>query len=321
VAASFRLVDYSLRPAKHAERKMLCDAFRRLSKFASIESYQYVGFGSIWFSDFSMFHRQLGIEKMISIEREKQHSARFELNVPFGGVELRFGSSAAELPKIDWSLRSIVWLDYDDPLEPSMLSDVRLIAEKAISGTALTVSMQIESPPIIDKDGDKRQIASVEEFTELFGVKRTPPALEAGDFRGWKMADLARKMLLDEINDALRVINATRIPAHHISFKQIAAFDYQDGAKMATLSGVFVDKGQEPIFSSCAFSELAFFRPGAASLRIEVPKLTPREMRSLEKLLPIADPNTIQCDPMPKKDAVLFAQFYRYLPSFSSFEP
>lgn len=62
-------VGYSLRPAKHVERRILCDAFRRRSKFASVESYQYVGFGSVWFSDFSLFHRQLGIGKMISIER------------------------------------------------------------------------------------------------------------------------------------------------------------------------------------------------------------------------------------------------------------
>jgi hypothetical protein len=39
---SYKRANYQLRPAKHAERMMMCDAFRRL-KFGSVESYQYVG--------------------------------------------------------------------------------------------------------------------------------------------------------------------------------------------------------------------------------------------------------------------------------------
>ena len=31
-------INYNLRPAKHIERKMLCEAFRRLSEIASVES-------------------------------------------------------------------------------------------------------------------------------------------------------------------------------------------------------------------------------------------------------------------------------------------
>jgi len=300
---------------------MLCDAFRRLSKFASVETYQYVGFGSIWFTDFSMFHRALGIQKMISIERAKEHRERFEFNVPFGGVEMRFGNSAAELPKIDWSYRTIAWLDYDDPLAPSMLSDVRLVAEKAIGGSVLVVSVQAESAPLIEKDGEKRSVTSPEEFREVFGVQRTPSELEIGELRGWKLSSTIRKMILSEIRDALEAVNSSRMPAQHINFKQITAIEYQDGAKMTTVAGIFVDKGQEAIFSSCAFNELSFYRAGTDVLRIEVPKLTPREMRALEKFLPTANPSSITHKPMPEKDAVSFAELYRYLPSFSSFEP
>src|ERR1700712_3390037 len=67
LAGSFKKIDYRLRPAKHAERVMLCDLFRRM-RFSPPETYQYVGFGSVAFIDFRLVHRTLGIRQMISIE-------------------------------------------------------------------------------------------------------------------------------------------------------------------------------------------------------------------------------------------------------------
>lgn len=302
---------------------MMTDAFRRLSKFASVESYQYVGFGSVWFSDFSLFHRQLGIEKMISIERMTAHRERFVFNAPFGGVELRFGDSARELPNIDWSLRTLAWLDYDDPLNPSMLDDVRTIAAKAIGGSLLAVSIQCQQPPPIkdNEEDDERPVETVDEFRSVFGAARTPTEMTPKDLVGWNMAAVCRKAVLTEIEGALSAVNASRPERQRIQFHQIMALEYADGAKMTTVVGVFADKGQSPIFKSCGFDEMAYYRPGGEPLRIEIPKLTPKEMRALEAKLPIADPETIDPGPFPKKDAVAFATLYRYLPSFVSFEP
>jgi len=61
-------VNYVLRPAKNVERKMLCEAFQRLTNFASLREYRYIGFGSIFFSDFTLFHRNLGISDLIDID-------------------------------------------------------------------------------------------------------------------------------------------------------------------------------------------------------------------------------------------------------------
>ena len=323
MAPSYRLVDYSLRPAKHVERRMLCDAFRRLSKFASVESYQYVGFGSVWFSDFSLFHRQLGIGRMISIERMAVHEARFRFSKPFGGVDLQFGESGSVLPKIDWGLRTIAWLDYDDPLNPGMLDDVRTIATKCVGGSLLAVSIQCESAPILEQgDDEKRPIETAEEFKTVFGPERTPVDLSPKDFVGWNMAATCRRAVQSEIEDALRVVNLVRHDQQTLQFLPIMAIEYADGAKMTTIVGVFVDKGQNSIFWSCGFEEMPFYvKSGDHALRIEVPKLTPKEMRELEGKLPIADPKTIAPGVFPQKDAVFFAKLYRYLPSFASFEP
>lgn len=49
--ASYREVNYSVRPAKSVERKMMIEAFRRLHLAWGIGCYRYVGMGSIYFSD------------------------------------------------------------------------------------------------------------------------------------------------------------------------------------------------------------------------------------------------------------------------------
>jgi len=40
--SSYRDINYALRPAKAVERKMLCEAFRRLYPFGNIDAYRYV---------------------------------------------------------------------------------------------------------------------------------------------------------------------------------------------------------------------------------------------------------------------------------------
>jgi len=55
---SYRLINYNLRPAKSVERKMLAEGMSRLSIFGKIEDYNYVGFGSTFFSDFLLLHSE-----------------------------------------------------------------------------------------------------------------------------------------------------------------------------------------------------------------------------------------------------------------------
>lgn len=321
MTASYRLIDYSIRPAKHAERKMLCEAFRRLSKFGTVEHYQYVGFGAIWFADFTLFHRALGINRMYCIEREVEHRTRFEFNRPFGGIELMFGHSAQELPKINWANRTICWLDYDDPMSLSILSDVRTVAAAACSGSAFVVSLQAQNRPMFeDAEGNQRELEGPEKFLEVFGAARTPEGMTARDLTSWRISKLYRDMIVAEIEEALRVRNLGLQAGNRIRFRQIVSMEYADGARMATIGGIFVEEGHEATFRFCDFEGLAFYRATNDALRIDIPKLTPKEMREIEKLLPSTDIETLICEPSPPSDAKAFARLYRYLPSFASFD-
>ena len=322
MTASYRLIDYSLRSAKFAERKMLCEMLVRLRVFGSLETYRYIGFGSIWFADCVLFHRSLGIEHIISIEREQDHERRFHFNNPYRGIEVRMNDSSTVLPGLEWNQRTIVWLDYDDPLSPSILDDVRTVASRAYPGTALIVSIQAQK--IFDKRIDPEEPTPVEDrdqFLSLFGEQRTPQEMPNAHLRGWRLSRTTRCIVRQEIENALQQVNIARANGQQIEFRQVVAFEYADGAKMTTIGGVFVDQGQHGVFEGADFGQLAFFRNAEEAVRIEVPMLTPREMRHLDRSLPCAEVNDMDVGAIPERDARHYATFYRYLPNFASFEP
>ena len=85
------LMNYLFRPAKNIERKMLCEALSRLSVISDVKHYQYVGFGSVYFADFSLFHKQLGIQKLISIECDEDMETRVRFNQPYSCIDDKVG--------------------------------------------------------------------------------------------------------------------------------------------------------------------------------------------------------------------------------------
>ena len=87
MAPSYRAIDYSLRPAKTIERRMLCEAFRHLHPFERPERYSYVGMRSIYFSDFHLFHRARGISDMVSIEKDAYAEECLNFNLPYNCIK------------------------------------------------------------------------------------------------------------------------------------------------------------------------------------------------------------------------------------------
>ncbi|RWQ03312.1 O-methyltransferase [Mesorhizobium sp.] len=325
MAASYRSIDYSLRPGKYAERRMISEAVGKIHPFGAVKSYRYIGMGSLWFSDFSHFHKTLGIVDMISIEREAAHRPRFEFNKPLACIQLIFEDTAIALPALDWTVRAIAWLDYDDRLTKSMLEDARVIASKASPGSVFIISIQVEGPPVftaLDEDGEEtvREVTSVQELRDNFGAGPVPAEALDSDLRGWANAKLVRQMVKSAINAALAARNVGRPNDQKIEFEQFAAFEYADGAKMTTICGIFVDSGQKNLLSSCGFNQLSFYKSNDEATRLIVPILTPREMRMLETRLPGGVSPALGGNIVPGRDAEAFANLYRYLPSFASLE-
>ena len=168
---TYRRFNYALRPAKHIQRKMIMDVLQRLDRLPnrSLRDYRYIGLGSVFFVDFNLVHRALGIRKMICIEHHEEDRSRFLFNRPFSTVELHFGEAGAVLEgEIKWTTPSIIWLDYDYKLDKTVLSDIATVARRAPHGSVLLVTVDAE-PEDLQGELEERKpvrVAALEERIE-----------------------------------------------------------------------------------------------------------------------------------------------------------
>jgi len=303
-------VNYSLRPAKCIERKMVAEALHRLNVFHELKSYQYIGFGSAWFSDFILVHRSLGIHDMVSIEEDVAHDKRYEFNRPFKCIKLRFGPSNSILPTLTLNKQVIIWLDYTCRLNPSVLEDIRYTSSKAIPGSVLIIT--VNSDPISENDFDLISRSVSDKGIDYKQVH----AKNKERFGLWATANSYRRMVKDKILLTLRSRNGVLNQDDRVHYQQIFNFNYQDSqSKMLTTGGLFFQEQQKSLVDKCRFSSsFDFFKPDDDPYLIEVPILTLREIRMLDAQLP-AD-CAIDRHAIPQIDVERYEKIYRYHPAF-----
>jgi hypothetical protein len=200
-----------------------------------------------------------------------------------------------------------------------MMLDMRAVASRANSGTVLAVSVQCSTAPQVAAAREQSPPTAVERFTQLFGRERTPPDLREMQLYGWQYGQLSRSMLYREVESALSVRNA-QTGVRKMNFRPICDIEYEDGAKMTTIVGIFHDDDAAPLIEQCHFDTLDFLAGRAQPIRISVPKLTPKEFRKLEAQLPLPAGAELDVGTMPPNEARRFAELYRYLPNFAVLE-
>ncbi len=314
---SFEKINYGLRPAKSIERKMICDACRRLSEIAQLKSYRYIGFGSTYFSDFVLLHKALGLRDMTSIEKQVAVKERFTFNNPFKCIKVEFGTCGDVLRRLTWNDRSLIWLDYDGKLDEGVLSDVSFCAANVPTGSALVVSVNVQPEAFSGTKVDEKALSNLKDrVTE----DKVPPDINAQDLEDWGTARVSKRILDNEIAQSLAERNGVKPLETKMHYKQIFNFHYRDGARMLNVGGILVDGGMLPSFAKCDFPSLDFVRTGDDPYTIEVPNLTYREMRFLDKQLPIDDPKKLKAEGVPIEDLERYERIYRYFPTFAEAE-
>ena len=321
--ASYRKINYRVRPAKSIQRKMLCDALLRLSFFKPVENYRYVGFGSTTFVDFILFHKILGIKDMISIEKREEDKARFEFNNPFDCIRMEYGDSNDVLPSLAWDLETIVWLDYDGPLTESFLQDIAYASMNLVSGSMLVVTVDVKSDPLPNPrppTEEEVQNYRLEKFEERVGSDKVPFDLTGKNLEAEEMATTCGKVILNEIEQILRGRNGLLSDERKVKYNPLFNFRYQDGAKMLTVGGIFYEACDEANLERCEFESLEFVRSDAAFYEIEVPMLTHRECLYLDKKLPHGNSNDGKQIGLTEEDINNYNRLYRYFTTFAEIE-
>ena len=324
---SYRIINYSVRPAKAIERRMLCAAFERLHAFQHIQDYRYIGFGSIYFSDFQLLHRELGITDMLSIEKDVSARGCFRFNRPYKCIRLKFAASSQVLPALNWGRRTIVWLDYDDRLNVNILGDIATVCFRATSGSLVVISVNAHpdaEPSKEDRDIHEKETGKPFDLSdyrlhiakELVGEK-LPAGTSGADLRGQGLAKVFREIIHNEIVEQLSIRNAMLQPEERIYYRQLFHFRYKDGAQMVTVGGILYRRADEQTLTACDFDTLPFIRNGAEHCSIKAPCLTGKEIRHLNTQLPTNSPAKLRAAGVPLSDIQQYAEVYRYFPTFS----
>lgn len=305
---SYREVAYDLRPAKQVERRMLLDALGRLmNQGVPIRDYQYTGLGSIYFFDFLLLYKLVGLRRFLSVEYDTDITKRVAFNKPFDPIDIRMEPVGDVIPTLDRDMPHILWLDYDDRLTSSMLQDTAAGSYHLPRRSLLLVTVDAEPP---------RGRANPAEREEYFKA-------EAGDFlpydfdRGW-----CRRSRLAEANLSI-LANATKsgLAARALEFLPLFKFVYADGHEMVTLGGMIGGEEERRILDSCDWSGAHYLRRdlGEPAYRIHVPRLTRRERLFLDRHMPCPDSWEPGDFELGKDEIEAYREIHRFYPHYGEF--
>lgn len=356
---SFDAINYAVRLRKNIERKLIAELLISLNKEFAISNYQYIGMGSMWFTDFIVMHKALGIRKMWSIE--KYSPKRAEFNNPFGFIKVLPGDVRKELPKLmSDGTNTIAWLDYDHSLGDGIIQDLQEIGIHASRGdffiiTANAHPSQIRPPSLgnigvinnsidnyLDDVLNSSEAASkIPKNTlgpllkEAFSTISTLHTAQLVSEKNKIFHELTNGVVPSTFTNkdfseekfpnlvATALINALdsacRESGKNIKFKAIFNFFYKDGAPMVTVGGLVVDQDYEKKLQCLKLSEQFFFATAGNQISIDVPHLTPQEKLKLDGLLNEEEKNPVVADLNFEMDEDSVANYCRFYKQYPLF--
>ncbi|QBO59352.1 O-methyltransferase [Chryseobacterium salivictor] len=318
--ASFEDINYSLRPNKSIERKMICEAFQKLAYIGDLRDYRYIGMGSAYFTDFILFHKYFGLDKMISIEKEESKIPRMEFNKPYKCIEMRYGTTTTVLPNLDLQDHlNLIWLDYDGKIDDFMFADLDSVVANAKAGSMFLISVNTEPDNHLPKKEDKMKA-----LIEKVGKERIPSIYSDTLLNTKNYPIVIYEMINRQIRKTL--LERTGGDDKRLDYLQLFHYIYEDGAQMLTVGGILYDEKQKKELVKMKFAEINHLSTDNNSIKIKCPNLTYKEVHHLNNLLPcelkiapsgIISNKEFKKIPLNTNDIKNFAAVYRYYPNFA----
>lgn len=224
---TFEYINYMFRPKKQIERKIIIEILQELKREISLSKYLYIGFGSIYYYDFILFHKMLNINKLVSID-DKSTIKRFEFNRPYDFITFKNEISTDFLSEYDWKQNSVLWLDYDNKLKGIVLSDIKIIAKNCKKKDFLIITVNAYCGNV----GDERDQAR-EHFYNEFRMYISPEYHDKKYYTPKCFPYLLQEVILNYL--------MTMSEYRDISFYKLFSFRYRDGSPMFTIGGIFDD--------------------------------------------------------------------------------
>lgn len=272
---SYEKVFYDLRPAKQVERRMLLDAFGRMMNGGiPIRSYQYTGMGSIYFFDFVLFYKLLGMRQLLSVEYDVSITKRVAFNRPFRTVRVEMAPIGEVIPHLPGDRRHLLWLDYDSRIDGTCLRDSAAAAYHLSPGSILLVTVDAEPP------SGSGPTEWYEYYREQAG-DYLPMDLDESAFGLSRLPSINARTLCSAIESGVAIREEVR-------YLPLFAFSYADGHEMVTVGGMIGGEAEEAELAACDWTDASYIRveSNAELCRIRVPRLTRRERLYLDQYMP-----------------------------------
>ena len=284
--SSINQVNFSTRPNKSVTRKVVFETLTKLNMIFEFAKYRYIGFGSMWFSDFIYAHKQLLISDLISIEKNESLVKRAEFNKPYACVKVEYGESTLILPKIPIREKHVlVWLDYCSTVDEDVLKDISTVCQNALTGSVIIVTINADKKTLSNLDSDGQEFEDLRNRLHYHAGDLIPQTLPPKVGQASKYPKFLASILFNhmkrEINSAGRE-NDSLFPMLNIC--------YRDGAPMIVVGAVIADNSYIKRINDTVDSWNDFWSMSEdKQLDISVPPLTLKEKSSLDQLMPCID--------------------------------
>jgi len=271
-----------------------------------IRKYKYTGFGSYFFYDFLLFHKLLGIDKMLSIEHDSNLEKRVKYNRPFSCVEIKIDKASNIIPTLPREAKHLLWLDYDQNVNRDILDDLYAVGSQLSTGSIVLVTVDVEPP-----DRDSEEIEATKRYFEE----------ETKKYLGIKTDDQYAKSNIPSLSKELLYNALMNGMSGRIGFEYFPLFyfTYADGHKMMTLGGMIGRKKEKTKLKLLDTHEAFYFRMNNKDTpyNIEVPIVTKKERHLLDSNMP-CNPDWLPAEFEFSRDKVkVYREVYRFLPAYA----
>lgn len=288
---------------------MLLDAFQALlAQGFPLRDYHYLGMGSVFFWDYLLFHKLLGMRSLTSAEIDTGMTDRVRYNKPFRLLQIEMKPIASALETLDREKRHVVWMDYDSIVSKSMLADATQAGTRLGKDSICLITVDLTPPADPEySPGPKEWI----EYYRTVADKLWNPAWEAKDFAEASLWERVTQLLVSAIQSGCTGQGKALIPLFH--------FLYRDGDHwMMTLGGMFGGPAQLKRIRRSDLPSAVYYRGDFHSpYKIHVPRFTRRERFHLDQAMPREPgwrPGEFETD---ENDLAAYSDIYRFLPAYA----
>ena len=303
------LFNYEIRPCKFVERRMLLASLYQIV-INMRQEYQYIGFGGLMFTDFKLFHKELSVNSMYSIEGGFTPE-KLEFNKPFSCIKILHGLSTNMLLKIDLSKPSIVWLDYDGVLTMDVFTDINILFNSLPHGSVYIMSCNRQ---LQNQQMNPPRPYTNEEFEKLFNGL-VPYDIEKNCCANINTSRTIKRMIDSYCHKIIEERN--KIENTSLKYKSLYNIKYQErgGAKMFTCGGIIINKDYD---EKQLYVNDSDYLNKEDPLEIDIPNLTRKEALYLNQILNIEEKEKeiVEGKIIKATDIEKYKKFYKYMPNY-----